>query len=101
MTVASAIPAQDSSQTYNFSDFDPNATELSRAQSNMYGVPRFEPGAAFGFAYAPSVAVAGVPEPATWSITVLGFLGLGTALRRAGKKTDARLQGNSAASKRR
>ncbi len=53
-----------------------------------YRVNTFNPGAT-GFVTATSSLVAGVPEPATWGLMIMGFGMMGTAVRRSRRTVTA------------
>jgi hypothetical protein len=56
-------------------------TFFNQSSNGIYRVNTFSPGSS-NFVNATSSAVAAVPEPATWAMMLLGFAGIGFALRR-------------------
>jgi len=45
-------------------------------------------GASNGGVFLDNVSVAAVPEPATWTMMLLGFLGIGFMVRRGSRRQD-------------
>lgn len=62
---------------------------FNQSSNGLYRVNTFSPGSS-NFVNASSSAVAAVPEPATWAMMLLGFGGIGFAMRR-GRKQNARV----------
>ena len=64
---------------------------FNQSTNGLYRVNTFSPGSS-EYVMASSALVAGVPEPSTWAMMILGFLGLGfMAYRRKQNVTAFRI----------